>query len=149
VSKEGLGRLLMQEGRVIAYTLRKLQLHEENYATRDLELVVIVHAFRIWRHYLVGRKFELKTDHHGLQHIFTQCNLNVRQRIWPELLSEYDFEITYIKGTINKFGDALSRRLCIFSVIPLKKNLRENIIKLQLEDEWYKEVKSNLENEVM
>jgi hypothetical protein len=76
--------------------------------THDLELVVIVHALRIWRHYLVGRKFELKTDHHGLQHIFMQSNLNARQRRWSKLLSEYDFDISYIKGTINRVVDALS-----------------------------------------
>jgi hypothetical protein len=69
--------------------------------THDLELLAIVYALKVWRHYLVGRKFELKTDHCGLQHIFTQRDLNARQRHWSEFLSEYDFEITYIKGTVN------------------------------------------------
>jgi hypothetical protein len=68
-------------------------------------------------------KIELKTDHCGLQHIFTQSDLNARQRHWSELLSEYDFEITYIKGMVNRVADALSRRPHIFSVIPLKMNL--------------------------
>jgi hypothetical protein len=72
---------------------------------------------------LVGRKFELKTNHHGLQHIFTQSNLNARQRRWSELLSEYDFDISYIKGTINRVVDALSHRPHIFSIFPLKTNL--------------------------
>ena len=107
-SKDGLGAILSQEGRVIAYSSRKLRPHEENYATHDLELAAIVHALRLWRHYLVGKKFELKTDHRGLQHIFTQSDLNARQRRWSELLSEYDFDITYIKGTLNKVVDALS-----------------------------------------
>jgi hypothetical protein len=105
-SKEGLGRVLMQDGRVIAYISRKLRKHEENYATHDLELLAIVYALRVWRHYLIGQKFELKTDHCGLQHIFTQSDLNTRQRHWSELLSEYDFEITYIKGTVNRVEDA-------------------------------------------
>jgi hypothetical protein len=70
-SKEVLGGVLMQEGQVITYISRKLRRHEENYATCDLELLVIVCALRIWRHYLIGPKFELKTDHSGLQHIFT------------------------------------------------------------------------------
>ena len=100
-SKEGLGGVFMQDGRVIAYISRKLRRHEENYATHDLELLAIVYALKVWRHYLIGRKFELKTDHCGLQHIFTQSDLNARQRRWSELLSEYDFEITYIKGTVN------------------------------------------------
>jgi hypothetical protein len=79
-------------------------------------------------------------DHCGLQHIFTQSDLNARQRRWSELLSEYDFEISYIKGTVNRVADALSRRPCIFSVLPLQTNLRENILTLQRDDDWYKEV---------
>jgi hypothetical protein len=87
-SKEGLGRVLMQDGRVIAYISRKLRRHEENYAMHDLELLAIVYALKVWRHYLVGKKIELKTDHCGLQHIFMQSDLNMRKRCWSELLSE-------------------------------------------------------------
>jgi hypothetical protein len=105
-SKEGLGGVLMQDGGVIAYISRKLRRHEENYATHNLELLAIVYALKVGRHYLIGRKFELKTDHGGLQHIFTQSDLNARQRRWSELLSEYDCEITYIKGTVNRVADA-------------------------------------------
>jgi hypothetical protein len=132
-SKEGLGAILSQDGRVISYASHKLRPHEEIYATHDLELATIVHALRLWHHYLVGRKFELKTDHRGLQHIFSQSDLNARQRRWSELLSEYDFDITYIKGTLNKVVDALSRRPHIFSVIPLKVDLRDHILMLALE----------------
>jgi hypothetical protein len=109
----------MQDDRVIAYILRKLRRHEENYATHDLELLAIVYALRVWRHCMIERKFELKTDHCVLQHIFTQSDLNVRQRNWSELLREYDFEITYIKGTMKRVVDALSWRPCIFLVMPL------------------------------
>jgi hypothetical protein len=70
-SKEGLGRVLMQDGQVIAYISRKLRKHEENYVTHDLDLLAIMYALRVWRHYLIGQKFELKMDHCGLQHIFT------------------------------------------------------------------------------
>jgi hypothetical protein len=139
-SKEGLGRVLMQDGRVIAYISRKMRRHEENYAMHDLELLAIVYALKVWRHYLVGRKFELRTDHYGLQHIFTQGDLNARQRHWSKLLSEYDFEITYIKGTMNRGVDSLSRRPRIFSVLPLQTNLREKILTSQRDDDWYKEV---------
>ena len=125
---------------MIAYISRKLRRHEENYATHDLELLAIVYAIKIWRHYLIGRKFELKTNHCGLQHIFTQSDLNARQWHWSELLSEYDFEISYIKGTMNRVADALIRRPRIFSVLPLQTNLREKILKLQRDDDWYKEV---------
>jgi len=140
-SKAGLGAVLSQDGRVIAYASRKLRPHEEGYATHDLELAAIVHALRLWRHYLMGQKFELKTDHSGLQHIFSQKDLNARQRRWSETLSEYDFDITYIKGTLNRVADALSRRPRIFSVIPLKVDLRERILNAQRNDSWCLEVR--------
>ena len=76
-SKEGLIGDLMQDGRVITYISRKLRRHEEKYATHDLELLAIIYALKVWRHYLIGQKFELKTDHYGLQHIFTPSDLNV------------------------------------------------------------------------
>jgi hypothetical protein len=139
-SKEGLGGVLIQDGRVTAYISRKLRRHEENYAKHDLELLAIVYVLKVWRHYLVGRKFELRTDHYGLQHIFTQSDRNVQQRRWLELLSEYNFEITYIKGTVNQVVDALSRRPRVFSVFPLQTNIHEKILTLQHDDNWYKEV---------
>ena len=86
---------------MITYISRKMRRNEENYAMNDSELLAIIYDLKVWRHYLVGRKFELKTDHCGLQHIFTQSDLNARQRRWSELLSEYNFEITYIKVTVN------------------------------------------------
>jgi hypothetical protein len=74
-------------------------------------------------------------DHCGLQHIFTQSDMNARQRRWSELLREYYFEITYIKGTLKKVADALSQGPCIFSVMPLQTNLRENILTLHRDDD--------------
>jgi hypothetical protein len=142
-SKEGLGRVLMQDKRVIAYISRKLRRHEENYVTHYLELLSIVD------YNLVGRKFELKTDHCGIQHIFTQSDMNVRQQRWSELLSEYDFKITYIKGTMNRVADALSRRPCIFSVLPLQMNLCENILTLAHDDDLYKEVEGFIRQNTM
>ena len=79
-SNEGLGRVLIQDGIVITYILRKLRRYEENYAMHNLELLANVYALRVWRHYLIGWKFELKMDHCGLQSIFTQSNLNARQQ---------------------------------------------------------------------
>ena len=78
-SKQGLGEVLMQEGGVIAYASRKLKPHEEQYATYDLELATVMLALKLWRHYLVGRSFTLKTDHQSLQYIFTQRDLNARK----------------------------------------------------------------------
>jgi hypothetical protein len=131
-SKEGLGRVLMQGSRVITYIPRKLRRNEENYATQDLELVSIVYALIFWRHYPIEQKFKLKTNHYGLQHIFTQSDLNARQRRWSELLSEYHFKITYIKGIVNRVANALSQKPHIFSVmpLPLHMNIREEILNL-------------------
>jgi hypothetical protein len=79
-SKDGLGCVLMQEGQVIAYGPRQLKIHEQNYPSHDLELAAVVHALKIWRHYLCGEKFEVFTDHKSLRYIFTQKDLNMRQR---------------------------------------------------------------------
>jgi hypothetical protein len=109
--KEGLGGVLMQEGKVICYESRKLNEHEVNYVTHDLELAAIVHALKMWRHYLLGRKFVLMTDHCGLRYLFDQPKLNTRQARWMALLSEFDFEIKHIKGKENRVADALSRSM--------------------------------------
>jgi hypothetical protein len=109
--KEGLGGVLMQEGKVICYESRKLNEHEVNYVTHDLELATIVHALKMWRHYLLGRKFVLMTDHYGLWYLFDQPNLNAKQARWMALLSEFDFEIKHVKGKENRVVDALSRSM--------------------------------------
>ncbi|XP_073133683.1 uncharacterized protein [Henckelia pumila] len=107
-SKEGLGCVLMQEGRVIAYASRQLKPYEQNYPTHDLELAVVVFALNIWRHYLYGAKCEIFTDHQSLKYLFTQKELNMRQRRWIELLKDYDLTISYHPGKANKVADALS-----------------------------------------
>jgi hypothetical protein len=121
-SKQGLGDMLMQDGGVISYASRKLKKHEELYATHDLELETVMLALKLWRHYLVGRNFELKMDHQSLKHLFTQRDLNARKRKWSEFMSEYNFGISYIKGKENVVADALSRRPRVFSLVPLKVN---------------------------
>jgi hypothetical protein len=141
-SKQGLEAVLMQDGGVIAYASRKLKKHEESYATHDLELAAVMLALKLWRHYLVGRNFELKTDHQSLKHLFTQRDLNARQRRWSEFMSEYDFGISYIKGKENVVADALSRRPRIFSLVPLKVNLRERVLEQLQGDSWYLKVTS-------
>jgi hypothetical protein len=108
-SKQGLGCILMQEGKVVAYASRKLKKHEENYPTHDLELAAVVHALKIWRHYLIENKCELFTDHKSLKYFFTQTELNMRQRRWLELIKDYDIEINYHPGKANVVVDALSR----------------------------------------
>jgi hypothetical protein len=75
---------------VVAYASRQLKSHEQNYPTHDLELVTVVHALKIWRHYLIGNKCEIYTDHKSLKYIFTQLDLNLRQRRWLELIKDYN-----------------------------------------------------------
>ena len=77
-SKLGLGCVLMQEVRVVAYASRQLRKHEQNYPTHDLELAVVMHALKIWRHYMIGNKCRIFTDHKSLKYFFTQKDLNLR-----------------------------------------------------------------------
>jgi ribonuclease HI len=79
-SGQGLGCVLMQDGHVVVYASRQLRKHEAHYPTHDLELTAVVHALKIWRHYLMGKRCELYTDQKSLKYIFTQSNLNLRQR---------------------------------------------------------------------
>lgn len=109
-SRVGLGCVLMQDGRVIAYASRQLRKHEENYPTHDLELAAVVHALKIWRHYLLGKSCNIYTDHKSLKYLFTQSDLNMRQRRWLELIKDYDLSIHYHPGKANVVADALSRK---------------------------------------
>ncbi|GJW64997.1 putative reverse transcriptase domain-containing protein [Tanacetum coccineum] len=106
----GLGAVLMQNEKVIAYASRQLKIHKKNYTTYDLELGAVVFALKMWRHYLYGTKCTVFTDHKSLQHILDQKELNMRQRRWLELLSDYDSEIRYHSGKANVVADALSRK---------------------------------------
>nr|GEW21842.1 putative reverse transcriptase domain-containing protein [Tanacetum cinerariifolium] len=109
-SHKGLGAVLMQGEKVISYASRQLKIYEKNYTTHDLELGAVVFALKIWRHYLYGTKCIVFTDHKSLQHILDQKELNMRQRRWLELLSDYDCEIRYHPGKANVVADALSRK---------------------------------------
>jgi hypothetical protein len=109
-SYTGLGCVLMQEGRVVAYSSRQLKIHDKNYPTHDLELAVVVHALKTWRHYLYGQKSDIYTDHKSLKYIFTQSESNMRQRRWLELIKDYELEIHYHTGKANVVAYALSRK---------------------------------------
>ncbi|GKF94349.1 putative reverse transcriptase domain-containing protein [Tanacetum coccineum] len=111
-SKKGLGAVLMQREKVISYASRQLKIHEKNYTMHDLELGAVVFALKIWRHYLYGTKCTVFTDHKSLQHNLDQkeLELNMRQRRWLELISDYDYDIRYHPGKANVVADALSRK---------------------------------------
>jgi hypothetical protein len=100
----------MQDNRVIAYASRALRPHEQNYPTHDLELAAMVHALKMWRHYLMGTHCNIYIDHKSLKYIFTQADLNMRQRTWLELIKDYDLEVHYHPGKANVVADALSRK---------------------------------------
>ncbi|GAU47917.1 hypothetical protein TSUD_404700 [Trifolium subterraneum] len=109
-SKLGLGGVLMQKGKVVAYASHQLKVHKRNYPTHDLELAAIVFALKVWRHYLYGSRFEVFSDHKSLKYLFDQKELNMRQRRWLEFLKDYDFELSYHPGKANVVADALSRK---------------------------------------
>ena len=110
-SRIGLGCVLMQDGKVVAYASRQLKPHEQNYLTHDLELEAVVFALKIGRHYLYGEKCRIFTDHKSLKYLLTQKDLNLRQRRWLELLKDYDCIIDYHPGKANVVADALSRKM--------------------------------------
>src|SRR5438105_4821528 len=109
-SGTGLGCVLMQEGKVISYASRQWRKHEEHYPTHDLEVAVVVHALKIWRHYLLGHVCHIYTDHKSLKYIFTQSELNMRQRRWLELIKDYNLEVHYHPGKANVVADTVSRK---------------------------------------
>ncbi|GJV62215.1 putative reverse transcriptase domain-containing protein [Tanacetum coccineum] len=136
---KGLGAVLMQKEKFIAYTSCQLKIHEKNYTTHDLELGVVVFALKMWRHYLYDTKCVVFTDHKSLKHIIDQKELNMRQRGWLELLSDYDCEIRYHPGKANVVADALSRKERIKPlrvralVIKIGLNLPVQILNAQVE----------------
>ncbi|GJX04776.1 putative reverse transcriptase domain-containing protein [Tanacetum coccineum] len=147
-SIKGLGAVLMQREKVIAYASCQLKIHENNYTTHDLELGALVFALKIWRHYLYRTKCTMLTDHKSLQHILNQKELNMRQRRWLELLSDYDCEIRYHPGKANVVADALSRKerdqpLRVRAlVMTIGLNLTKQILEAQTEARKSENIKS-------
>jgi hypothetical protein len=113
----GLGGVLMQEGQVIAYTSHQLRKHKVNYPTHDLEFAAVVHALKVWRHYLLGNVCNIYIDHKSLKYIFTQLELNMHQRRWLELIKDYNLQVHYHPGKANVVADALSRKSHCHSLV--------------------------------
>jgi hypothetical protein len=106
--RQGLGCVLMQDGQVVSYASLQLRKHEENYPTHDLELATVVHALKIWRHYLIDHRCEIYSYHRSLKYIFTQIDLNLRKPRWLELINNYDIRINYHPVKANIIADTLS-----------------------------------------
>nr|GEW29956.1 retrotransposon protein, putative, Ty3-gypsy subclass [Tanacetum cinerariifolium] len=132
-SKKGLGCVLMQHGKVIAYASRQLKPYEVNYPTHDLELAAVVFALKIWRHYLYGESCDVFTDYKSLKYIFTQRDLNMRQRRWLELLKDYDTNIQYHPGKANVVADALSRKSGMVAGIKVEEEIIRDLERLGIE----------------
>ena len=134
-SRAGLGCVLMKSGRVVAYGSRQLNIHEQNYPTHYMELAAVVFALKIWRHYLYGEEFEVYSYHKSLKYIFTQRDLNMRQRIWMEFLEDYDFTLHYHPGEANVVADALSRksRGVLASIASREWRILENMVQFGLQ----------------
>jgi hypothetical protein len=171
-----LGCVLMQDNRVITYAPRALGPHEQNYPTHDLELATVVHALKMWRHYLMGTHCNIYIDHKSLKYIFTQADLNMRQRRWLILIKDYDMEVHYHPGKANVVADALSRKsqcncmvtdsrintLCdelskmrievipssTLTYISVEPTLLDHIIMAQLGDKGVQIIKENLNQKV-
>jgi hypothetical protein len=174
-SGQGLGCVLMQDGSVVAYASRQLRKHEVNYLTHNLELAVVVHALKIWRHYLMGKGCELYTDYKSLRYIVMQSNLNLRQTRWLELIKDYDLGINYHPGKANVVAGALSSRSHVSQLVvdsmlfelyeglyklnlrivanmeatemEVGSNLLQEIQKGQVEDEKIQDIKRNIKEE--
>ncbi|KAI3811029.1 hypothetical protein L1987_20744 [Smallanthus sonchifolius] len=149
-SNQGLGCVLMQRGKVIAYASRQLKIHEKKYTKHDLELGAVVFALKIWRHYLYGTKCVVFTDHKSLQHIFNQKELNMRQRRWVELLNDYDCKILYHPGKANVVADALSRKdHVMLQCVRIQTDIQNRILEAQhvsvTEGNMYEEMSCGVE----
>ena len=125
----------MQDGRVIAYASCQLKKHEVNYPIHDLELAAVVHSLKIWRHYLLGNKVHIFTDHKSLKYIFTQSELKMRQRRWLELIKDYNLEVHYHPGKANVVADALSLKSLQVEEMPLSLNHSEVLAHIALTSE--------------
>ena len=119
----------MQDRRGVSYGSRQLKAHELNYATHDLELAAVVHALNTWRHFLIGNHCEVYTDHKSLKYIFTQKELNLKQRRWLELIKDYDMRLHYHPGKANIVADALSCKSHVNTLMTgdLPRELAENL----------------------
>jgi len=119
-----------------------------NYSTHDLELATIIHALKMWRHYLMGRKFELRIDHCGLKHLFEQPTINAKKTRWIEFISEYDFEIKHIKGKENQVADGINmraREMHIEIIIMFNNDHKDKIIEETNLDQHYLKIKETLQ----
>jgi hypothetical protein len=126
----------MQDGYVVAYDSSQLRKHEEKYPTHDLELSAVVHALKIWRRYIIYKRCKVYSDHKSLKYIFTQPDLNLRQRRWLKLIKNYNLGNNYHLGKANIIADTLSRRshLNMLATKKLYQSFARNLRSLTLDE---------------
>ena len=134
---KGMGVALMKEGNVIFYESGKLKDHKKNYVTHDLELATIVNALKVWRHYVMGRKFERRTNHMSLKYLFDLPNLNSKQEMWLEFLREFEFDIKHVKRKENKVAQTLKTKFHIAAINICRIDLKKKFIEPMTDDEFY------------
>lgn len=122
--------------------------HEQNYLTHDLELTVIIHALKMWRHYILGRRLVLMSDRSGLRYLFDQPNMNAWKSRWLAMISVFYFEIEYIKGKENRVADALSRRVHVIHITTMSSygiDLQDRILQAGQQDDRYMKLMCRLQ----
>jgi hypothetical protein len=124
-----IGGVLMQEGHPIAYESRKLNDTERRYTVQEKEMTAIIHCLRTWRHYLLGSKFEIKTDNVATSYFQTQKKLSPKQARWQDFLAEFDYVLEYKPGKVNLVADALSRKAELASMSSQPKGELMDLIK--------------------
>lgn len=138
----------MHEGKVVCYVSQKLNKHEQNYPMHGIELEVIIHALKLWRHYLLGRGLVMMSDQSVLRYLFYQLNLNGRHVWWLAMISQLDFEIKYIKGKDNRVVHYLSKKIKLIHLVAMssyKRDLQDRIWKESQHDVRYMEIMYKLQ----
>jgi hypothetical protein len=145
---KGLGGVISQNGYVVCYESRNFKEYERHYATHDLELAAIVQSLKKWMQYLMGKRFELRTNHSGLKYLFGKPTLNARQCRWLYFLSEYNFDIKHIEGKENNVVDALNMRVHEMhstTISTCQSELKDIILEVAKSDQKYMELREKNE----
>lgn len=142
---DGLSKVLMQQGNPIFYKSRKLKEKKNNYATHNLELSTIVLSLKVWRHYAMGRKFNLRTDHISMKYLFDQTKPNARKERCLEYLCEFKFDIKHVKGKENIVADTLSKKFHIAAISECRIDLRMKVLEYVVDDQFYLSRKEEFE----
>ncbi|CAA7058262.1 unnamed protein product [Microthlaspi erraticum] len=145
-SKLGIGAVLSQQERPIAYYSEKLAGVRGRYSTYDVEFYAIVQAIKHWRHYLVHRDFVLFTDHDALRHLDSQVKVSARHASWIAFLQQFTFTIRHQSDKLNRVADALSRRHTLLTTMHTSVPGFAAFAELYASDPYFGRVLTDVEN---